>query len=342
MARVASRAATNPITSPIPVSARPRPTIMRVTLAALAMSELVISVLGHGDRVIAAASSSICSLILTPLIGSMVLRLVFELEAARERLSELATRDDLTGVANRRHFMSLVAREWDLAKRHQAGGTLMLIDVDGFKDINDTHGHLCGDELLKQIAAAIGRSLRTADVLARFGGEEFIVFLPHTDAYGALDVAERIRARVEKTSIDWRGTAVAVTVSIGIAPVRPELPSLDWMIHEADTALYAAKAAGRNCVRTLEFSRDANGSNEKVTATRRARAGLARKLARRHNPRATSPASRMIGPKINPVVLKSQRNHMLYLLWLAASRTEPGQRGRPTASRRMWPGARLQ
>ena len=143
----------------------------------------------------------------------------------------------------------------------------MLIDVDAFKNVNDTHGHLCGDELLKQIAASIGGSLRNADVLARFGGEEFIVFLPHTDAYGALDVAERIRARVEATRIDWRGVQVAVTVSIGIAPVRAELPSLDWMIHEADTALYAAKAAGRNCVRTLEFSRDANGSETRSFKT---------------------------------------------------------------------------
>jgi len=238
-----------------------------VTLSALAISEIVISVVGHGDRAIAALSSSLCSLALTPPLGALVLRLVFELEAARVRLGELATRDDLTGVANRRHFMAQVAREWDLARRHQSGGTLMLIDVDAFKQVNDTHGHLCGDELLRQIAASIGRSLRTADVLARFGGEEFIVFLPHTDAYGALDVAERIRARVEKTEIDWRGTRVTVTVSIGIAPVRAELPSLDWMIHEADTALYAAKAAGRNCVRTLEFSRDANGSETKSFKT---------------------------------------------------------------------------
>ncbi|HEY9064450.1 MAG TPA: GGDEF domain-containing protein, partial [Burkholderiaceae bacterium] len=158
----------------------------------------------------------------------------------------------------RRHFMATIQREWDLARRHSSIGTLLLIDADGFKAINDTHGHLCGDELLRAAAKVISGSLRHVDLLARFGGEEFIVFLPHTDSFGALDVAERIRSRVQATPIDWRGQRIAMTVSIGVAPIRRELPSLDWMIHEADTALYAAKTAGRNCVRTLEFSSNTN------------------------------------------------------------------------------------
>ena len=108
------------------------------------------------------------------------------------------------------------------------------------------------------MAAVIGGSLRHVDLLARFGGEEFIVFLPHTDSFGALDVAERIRSRVQAAQVAWQNVQIAVTVSIGVAPIRRELPTLDWMIHEADTALYAAKAAGRNCVRTLEFARSAN------------------------------------------------------------------------------------
>ena len=137
-------------------------------------------------------------------------------------------------------------------------GTLLLIDADGFKRINDTHGHLCGDAVLREVAKVIAGSLRHVDLLARFGGEEFIVFLPHTDSFGALDVAERIRSRVQAAQVAWQGSQIAVTVSIGVAPIRRELPTLDWMIHEADTALYAAKAAGRNCVRTLEFARNAN------------------------------------------------------------------------------------
>jgi len=229
-----------------------------VLIGAVAVAQLVISVLGHGDRVIAAASASIASLLLTPLFGSLLLRLVFELEATRGQLAELVIRDELTGISNRRHFMATLQREWSLARRHASIGTLLLIDADGFKRINDTHGHLGGDAVLREIAKVIGGSLRQVDLLARFGGEEFIVFLPHTDSFGALDVAERIRSRVQAAQVAWQGVQISVTVSIGVAPIRRELPTLDWMIHEADTALYAAKAAGRNCVRTLEFARSAN------------------------------------------------------------------------------------
>lgn len=230
-----------------------------VAVAAIVISQLVISVSGHGNRWVAVASSTLCSVLLTPLIASFILRLVFALERAHEQLTVLATHDDLTGVHNRRHFMTVVQREWDRARRYNTEAALLLIDADHFKRVNDNHGHLCGDELLRCIARAVGESLRQADVLARFGGEELIVFLPHTDPLGALDVAERIRERVQALSLPWKGSAVATTVSIGVAPLRAELPSLDWMIHEADTALYAAKSDGRNCVRTLPFEASRSG-----------------------------------------------------------------------------------
>jgi diguanylate cyclase len=230
-----------------------------VTLMAVLISQALISMLGHGDRGIALVSASLCSLLLTPAVGTVVLRLVFELDRARQQLTVLATQDDLTGVHNRRHFMAVVQREWDRARRYSTPAALLLIDADHFKRINDTHGHLCGDELLRCLAAAVGSSLRQADVLARFGGEELIVFLPHTDPLGALDVAERIRERVQAVSVPWRDAVVSTTVSIGMAPLRNELPTLDWMIHEADTALYAAKSDGRNCVRTLPFEPSRNG-----------------------------------------------------------------------------------
>ena len=230
-----------------------------VTLLAVAISQGVISVLGRGDRAIAAGSATLFSIVLTPVIGYFVLRLVAELDRVRQQLTVLATHDDLTGVHNRRHFMAVVQREWDRARRYNTPAALLLIDADHFKRVNDTHGHLCGDELLRQIARATGASLRQADVLARFGGEELIVFLPHTDPLGALDVAERIREQVQGLRVAWQGQTVGTTVSIGVAPLRAELPSLDWMIHEADTALYAAKADGRNCVRTLPFEPNRNG-----------------------------------------------------------------------------------
>jgi diguanylate cyclase len=230
-----------------------------VALFAVLISQAIISVLGRGDRGLALMSATLCSVVLTPIIGSFVLRLVFELERTRQQLTVLATHDDLTGVHNRRHFMTVVQREWDRARRYDTRAALLLIDADHFKRVNDLHGHLCGDELLRAMARVVGEQLRQADVLARFGGEELIVFLPHTDSLGALDVAERIRERVQGLSVTCRGATIGTTVSIGVAPMRAELPSLDWMIHEADTALYAAKSDGRNCVRTLPFEASRSG-----------------------------------------------------------------------------------
>jgi diguanylate cyclase (GGDEF)-like protein len=230
-----------------------------VTLVAMLLSQAVISVLGSGDRLIAAISAIVCSVLLTPIIGVAVLRLVFALEDARSKLGLLATLDELTGANNRRHFMAVAQREWDRARRYNTSAALLLIDADHFKQINDQYGHLCGDELLRQIARAAAASLRQADVMARFGGEEFIAFLPHTDPLGALDVAERIRAKVQDLKLQWNGAAVGTTVSIGVATLRHELPSFDWMIHEADTALYSAKAQGRNCVRCLPLSASRSG-----------------------------------------------------------------------------------
>jgi len=230
-----------------------------VTVLSDLIAQAVITAAGRGDRVIALVSATLCSVVLTPVVGCLVLKLVFELERARQQLTILATHDDLTGVHNRRHFMAVVEREWDRARRYSTQAALLLIDADHFKRVNDSHGHLCGDELLRCIAKSVNESLRQADVLARFGGEELIVFLPHTDHLGALDVAERIRQRVQALSITWNGATVSTTVSIGMAPMRAELPSLDWMIHESDTALYAAKADGRNCVRTLPFESSRSG-----------------------------------------------------------------------------------
>ena len=117
-----------------------------------------------------------------------------------------------------------------------------------------------------RIAAAAAASLRQPDLLARFGGEELIVFLPQTDPLGALDVAERIRTRVQALRLPWQGLEVGTTVSIGVAPLRSEMPTLDWMIHEADAALRAAKADGRNCVRTLPFQPRRSGEAYPVSS----------------------------------------------------------------------------
>jgi diguanylate cyclase len=187
------------------------------------------------------------------LVGSAVwplMRMLRDLEAARVQLDVLATRDELTGAFNRRQFLVLADREWARCRRYDMGAAMLMFDVDHFKRVNDLHGHLAGDLMLREIARAASETLRHADFLGRFGGEEFIVFLPHTDVLGALDVAERIRARVAAIKLEWRGQQINTTVSLGVATLGISHDTVGALIADADRALYTAKDAGRNCVRT--------------------------------------------------------------------------------------------
>jgi len=189
----------------------------------------------------AAACAALC--------GYLLLRLVQHIDSTQRGVLRHATEDPLTGTLNRRYFLELVEREWSRARRYDMSCALLLMDVDHFKRVNERFGHRCGDQVLREIAAASVETLRHADVLARFGGEEFIVFLPHTDPLGALDVAERMRERVEALQLAWNGAELRVSVSLGVAALHPEHLTLDQLIHDADDALAVAKSAGRNCVR---------------------------------------------------------------------------------------------
>lgn len=221
-------------------------------LVSVAVSQGVISLLGYGDRRLAGLCVSVCSLSLGGLFGHAFLRLLSHHNASHRMLTRHATLDKLTGLFNRRHFLNVVEREWSLARRYDTDCALLLIDVDRFKRVNDCFGHRCGDMLLQRIAEASSETLRQADVLARFAGEEFIVFLPHTDPLGALDVAERIRERVQALDYCWNGNTVPVSVSLGVAALGRDHVSLEHLIQDAEAALAIAKVAGRNCVRAGE------------------------------------------------------------------------------------------
>lgn len=162
-------------------------------------------------------------------------------------LRQLATRDSLTGACNRRQFLELAAREVDRAGRYVRPVSLLMLDIDRFKRINDTHGHPAGDEVLRALVACAGRSLRRTDVLGRVGGEEFAVLLPETEAPDALRIAERIRADVEGLAVPYEGKELRLTVSIGHAQTRGGR-SLEELLKLADDALYEAKRTGRNRV----------------------------------------------------------------------------------------------
>ncbi len=231
---------------------------VRVTLAVAAASGVFAAVASQGGLWLAAMPLNI-GLALAVLAGAFALvgaavwplmHMLDDLEVARVKLDVLATRDELTGVFNRRQFLVLAEREWARCRRYDMGAAMVMFDVDHFKRVNDQHGHLAGDLMLREIARAAAQTLRHADFLGRFGGEEFIVFLPHTDALGALDVAERIRERVAAIQLEWRGQQVSTTVSLGVATLGISHDTVGALIADADRALYTAKDAGRNCVRT--------------------------------------------------------------------------------------------
>ena len=236
-----------------------------VAVLALAITHAALGLAGGGDRVAATLASLLCAALITPPIAWPLLRVLCELEAARAQLNVLATRDELTGVHNRRHFLVLAEREWSRCRRYDMSAALLMIDVDHFKRVNDEHGHLAGDLILREIARAAGDTLRQPDLLGRFGGEEFVVFLPHADPLGALDAAERIRDRVSQLRFEWKGQAVQATVSVGAVALDAAHDGLESLIQDADQALYAAKDAGRNCVRTVPVQPRRNGEVRPVT-----------------------------------------------------------------------------
>ena len=194
---------------------------------------------------------------LTIAFGGVCMSLVISLDKAWKRVNELAMLDTLTGLSNRRDFMPAAQRELDLALRHQQPLALMVLDIDHFKRINDTLGHLGGDEVLVQIAHRCRDALRATDLLARWGGEEFIMLLPNTPLAQARQLAERVRESIiGMPAIIVSDQPVAVTASLGAAGIMPgQASTLEDLIRRADTALYMAKSAGRDQVSISEPDR---------------------------------------------------------------------------------------
>jgi two-component system, cell cycle response regulator len=169
-------------------------------------------------------------------------------------LEALSRQDDLTGLYNRRHVEECLAGALSSARRHHHTVSILFIDVDGFKRVNDDLGHQAGDDVLRTVAQRIRLGLRGEDVVGRWGGEEFLAVLPMTPLSAALAVAERLRSEMAKTPVPAGGQAVAITVSIGCAEGHDD--SVESLLGEADFALFGAKQRGRNRVGTLERGTD--------------------------------------------------------------------------------------
>lgn len=162
------------------------------------------------------------------------------------RTKYLSVTDNLTGLANRRNFESTFEKEFMRALRYQNKLTLVMFDIDHFKNINDTFGHPCGDFVLRQIANSALQTFRKTDTVFRFGGEEFVVILTETDINQAIIPLERFRKTVENLGLTYQDEEINVTVSIGACQLTPEIKTKDEFLEKVDATLYKAKNSGRN------------------------------------------------------------------------------------------------
>jgi len=165
-----------------------------------------------------------------------------------EHLHQASVEDPVTNIPNRRYFEEFVQREIARTRRYDRPLGLLMIDLDHFKRINDTYGHVCGDAILRDFSEVVSSRLRKSEFLARYGGEEFVLTLPETDLRGAGIVAESIRLLVEKHSFSWEGHLLSITISIGGALLGPDMTTVGELVQAADDELYKAKRGGRNRV----------------------------------------------------------------------------------------------
>jgi len=173
---------------------------------------------------------------------------ITERKEAEEELRKLATTDPLTGALNRRRFMELGEEELYRARRYANPLSILMLDLDHFKKINDTHGHAAGDDVLVRFVEKCVEELRLSDSFGRLGGEEFAALLPETDTEGAKVVADRLRKRIGDLDLRSNGKKIRFTVSIGVSQLRESDPNIEPVLNRADSALYKAKNAGRNTV----------------------------------------------------------------------------------------------
>jgi len=207
----------------------------------------------RGDRALSADDAEFASVLVRAAVAAI--RRAHALESTRadnRRLEELATTDALTRLLNRRALLERLSVEVDRARRFRSQLSLLMVDLDHFKSVNDRYGHLVGDDMLRQLGTQLAGAVRTIDVVARYGGEEFVVILPETAPDGAIVFAERLRERIAEQAFEVGGDRnFHLTCSIGVATFpSPRVASTEDLFAVADEALYRAKSGGRNQVRT--------------------------------------------------------------------------------------------
>ncbi len=188
-----------------------------------------------------------------------------ELKRSNDMLRTLSITDPLTHLHNRRHLMEMVEKEFQRASRKGAHLSLIILDIDYFKKVNDTYGHQEGDRVLTILADIVRRRLRSYDLAARYGGEEFVLLLPETPVNEALPIAERLRLEVQEHVFDGSLQGQVITISLGVATYpSPRIESIDSLFRQADEALYRAKQSGRNRVELMSGVSPAKSEHSEV------------------------------------------------------------------------------
>jgi diguanylate cyclase (GGDEF)-like protein len=182
------------------------------------------------------------------LVAYVTSMLASDIHQAKKKITHLSQTDELTGLLNMRAFNIILEKEIARVTRYSHPVTVIMADVDGLKEVNDNFGHAAGSKLVKTVAHSINASIRTSDVLARYGGDEFVILLTHTSSENARTVAERIRSAIANTSFDMKGNRIATTVSIGVASFPEDVDDAVEVLDKADIALYKSKQGGRNKV----------------------------------------------------------------------------------------------
>jgi diguanylate cyclase (GGDEF)-like protein len=185
-------------------------------------------------------------LLVVPPLGYSHHKLIFELESSRRKIEEFSRIDGLTGLLNRRYFFEKIEENMALAKRYGYPISVLLIDLDHFKSVNDSFGHQTGDEVLRAIAACMSKVKRGTDIMARYGGEEFVILMPQTGGEKVLNLDRRLRQRLVDDQANSHGKFPPVTFSSGAACSDQHGYDFDRLLKEADLALYQAKAKGRD------------------------------------------------------------------------------------------------
>ncbi len=217
-------------------------------IVSLMMTYLVSMIFTNGLDTAGISIAIIVPGLIAPVFSFVFLGILKELDQTRSELGVLAVTDELTGAYNRRKFIEIAQREISQTHPNVPPLSIILFDCDDFKNINDTHGHPCGDMVLQQISQICQKMIRRQDIFARYGGEEFIILLPETDSIHALAVAERLRETIANQKIGCDEKTISTTVSVGISTLQESGVDFDELLKRVDRAVYKAKEAGKNCV----------------------------------------------------------------------------------------------